>query len=87
MVIYTVVHEMCNLFNEINNFTTCFIVGLDAHTDYDIRVLAGTKAGYADLDDTEWPWATGTTSVTVVVDSKYYPIPIMRLIRFHVVPL
>ena len=39
------------------------IVGLDTHADYDIRVLAGTKAGYPDLDDSEWPWVTGTTGI------------------------
>ena len=46
------------------------IVGLEAHSDYDIRVLAGTKAGYPDLDDSEWPWATGTTGVPDVEFSK-----------------
>ena len=36
-------------------------VGLETHTDYDVRVLAGTKAGYPNLDDSQRPWTTGTT--------------------------
>ena len=36
-------------------------VGLETHTNYDVRVLAGTKAGYPNLDDSQRPWTTGTT--------------------------
>ena len=36
-------------------------VGLETHTNYDVRVLAGTKAGYPNLDDFQRPWTTGTT--------------------------
>ncbi|CAC5421945.1 unnamed protein product, partial [Mytilus coruscus] len=38
------------------------ITGLEPDTDYRVRVLASTKAGYCRIDTKDWPWVDYSTS-------------------------
>ncbi|XP_063438172.1 protogenin-like [Mytilus trossulus] len=42
--------------------TSFLITGLDPDTDYRVRVLASTKAGYCRIENKDWPWVDYRTS-------------------------
>lgn len=44
-----------------NAILICAFVGLETNTEYKVRVLAGTKAGFPVLNDIEWNWELGKT--------------------------